>query len=136
MRSRNGILIGLLAAGAVISYVDRGSLSVAAPAVSAELHLAPVRMVVLLSAYSWSYAALQLVAGWLADRFGVFSVLAIGLAIWTAATLGAGLTGVLAVLRARRHSPRRPFWRWRGRAVMTGGLAALRACRHSPRQRS
>jgi hypothetical protein len=31
MRPRNGILIGLLVAVAVINYIDRGSLSVAAP---------------------------------------------------------------------------------------------------------
>jgi len=70
-RPRNWILIGLLAAVAVINHVDRGGLSVAAPAISAELHLDPVRMGVVLSAFFRSYAALQLAGGWLADRFSV-----------------------------------------------------------------
>jgi MFS family permease len=95
---RHWVLIGLLVAVAVINYVDRGSLSVAAPAISAELHLDPVRMGVVLSAFFWSYAVLQLVAGWLADRFSVLWVLGAGLVIWSAATLATGLTGGLAAL--------------------------------------
>jgi MFS family permease len=97
-RSRNGTLIGLLMAGAILNYVDRGSLSVAAPAISAEWHLDPVRMGVLLSAFFWSYAGLQFMAGWLADRFSVIWVLGIGLAIWSAATWSTGLASSLAML--------------------------------------
>ena len=98
MRQRNGILIGLLVAVAVINYIDRGSLSVAAPAIAAEMRLDPERMGVLLSAFFWSYAAMQFLAGWLADRFSVIWVLAGGLVIWSAATLSTGLTGGLAAL--------------------------------------
>jgi MFS family permease len=98
MRPRNWILIELLVAAAVINYVDRGSLSVAAPAISAELQLDPVRMGVVLSAFFWSYAVLQLVAGWLADRFSVIWVLGAGFAIWSVATLVTGLTGGLVAL--------------------------------------
>jgi MFS family permease len=96
--SRSWVLIGLLAAAAVINYVDRGSLSVAAPTISTELHLDPVRMGVVLSAFFWSYAALQLIAGWLADRFSVKWVLGGGFAIWTAATWSTGITGGVAGL--------------------------------------
>jgi MFS family permease len=102
MRSHTGVLIGLLVAAAVINYIDRGSLSVAAPAISGELHLDPVRMGVLLSAFFWSYAALQFVAGWLADRFSVIWVLGVGLLIWSGATLATGLTGGIAALLACR----------------------------------
>src|SRR5208283_4388474 len=98
MRPRNGILIGLLVAVAVINYIDRGSLSVAAPLISSEMRLDPERMGVLLSAFFWSYAAMQFVAGWLADRFSVIWVLAVGLVVWSAATLSTGLTGGLAAL--------------------------------------
>jgi MFS family permease len=102
MRPRNGILIGLLVAVAVINYIDRGSLSVAAPAISAEMHLDPERMGVLLSAFFWSYAALQFVAGWLADRFSVIWVLAGGLVVWAAATFSTGFAGGLAALMVCR----------------------------------
>ena len=79
---RHWILVGLLFFAAAINYIDRGSLSVAAPAVSAELHLNPVQMGVLLSAFFWSYAALQIVAGWLTDRFSVNWVFGAGFAKW------------------------------------------------------
>ncbi|HEX3743437.1 MAG TPA: MFS transporter [Bryobacteraceae bacterium] len=98
MRSRHGVLIGLLVGVAVINYIDRGSLSVAAPAISAEMHLDPERLGVLLSAFFWSYAALQFLSGWLADRFSVVWVMAWGLAIWSAATLATGLIGGLTAL--------------------------------------
>jgi len=102
MRPRNGILIGLLVAVAVISYIDRGSLSVAAPQISSEMRLDPVRMGVLLSAFFWSYAALQFAAGWLADRFSVIWVLAIGLVIWSAATLCTAFSwGIASLLLCR-----------------------------------
>jgi ACS family D-galactonate transporter-like MFS transporter len=96
------VLIGLLVAVAVINYVDRGSLSVAAPAISRELQLDAKHMGVLLSAFFWSYAALQFVAGWLTDRFSVVWVLAIGLLIWSGATLATGLTSGLAALMVCR----------------------------------
>ncbi|HUB79652.1 MAG TPA: MFS transporter [Bryobacteraceae bacterium] len=98
MRPRNGILIGLLVAVAVINYIDRGSLSVAAPVISAEMRLDPERMGVLLSAFFWSYAALQFLAGWLADRFSVIWVLAVGLVVWAAATFSTGFAGGIVTL--------------------------------------
>jgi MFS family permease len=95
---RQGIVLGLLFLAAAINYIDRGSLSVAAPAVAAQLSLDPVQMGVLLSAFFWSYAALQIVSGWLADRFDVNWVFGIGFAIWSLATLSAGFAGSLGVL--------------------------------------
>jgi MFS family permease len=99
---KHRVLIGLLVAVAVINYVDRGSLSVAAPVISGELRLDAKHMGVLLSAFFWSYAALQFVAGWLTDRFSVVWVLAIGLVIWASATLATGLVSGLTALMVCR----------------------------------
>jgi ACS family D-galactonate transporter-like MFS transporter len=95
---RSGILIVLLFFSAVINYIDRGCLSLAAPALAAEMRLDPLRVGVVLSAFFWSYAVLQLAAGWLADRFRVTWVLAAGFAIWSAATWSSGLAGSLGAL--------------------------------------
>jgi ACS family D-galactonate transporter-like MFS transporter len=95
-------LVALLFAVAVISYVDRGSLSIAAPILKRDLGLSPLMMGTLLSSFFWSYAVLQVVAGWLVDRFSVGMVLACGVAIWSLATLGSGLAvgmGSLILLR-------------------------------------
>jgi len=55
-----------------VSYLDRTNLSVAAPTLQRQLHLTPTQLGLILSAFSWSYAAAQipagLVASWLRPR--------------------------------------------------------------------
>jgi len=96
------VLVGLLFFSAVMNYVDRGSLSVAAPRVGPELGLSPSQMGFLLSAFFWSYTLMQLLAGWLADRFPVFWVFSIGFAVWSAATIGSGFANGLVALSLLR----------------------------------
>lgn len=92
------ILVGLLFFAAMINYIDRGSLSVAAPRLGPELSLSPTQMGLLLSAFFWSYTGFQLLSGWLADRFPVTWVFSIGFFIWSAATVGSGFAGGLVSL--------------------------------------
>src|SRR4029077_1121623 len=75
------------------NYVDRGNLSVTGLALSKELHLRPHQLGFLLSAFFWTYASFQLVAGWMIDRYNVIVVFAAGFAIWSTATV---LTGVVS----------------------------------------
>ncbi len=96
------IVVTLLFFAAAINYVDRGSLSVAAPRLIEELSLSPVQMGFLLSAFFWSYTAFQLLAGWMADRYPVRWVFTAGFFIWSVATMASGFAGgllSLAVLR-------------------------------------
>ena len=86
----NGVLI-LLGLSIFINYIDRANLSVAAPLLRTELGLSPTQLGILLSAFFWTYACMQLVAGWLADRFDVKWVFAIGFFAWSAATAVTGL---------------------------------------------
>jgi MFS transporter, ACS family, D-galactonate transporter len=102
LKSQGWIAVGLLFFAAAINYIDRGSLSVAAPSLTAELSLSPVQMGFLLSAFFWSYTACQLVSGWLADRFPVTWVFGIGFALWSAATMGSAFATGLASLAALR----------------------------------
>ena len=92
----------LLALAATISYIDRGSFSVAAPAVSAELSLNPAQIGLLLSSFSWSYVSFMVVAGWLADRHNPGWVLVGGFVVWSAATLGMAFASSLGNLLALR----------------------------------
>ena len=75
-----------------INYIDRGNLSIAAPTIKDDLGLTASQLGILLSAFFWTYATFQPVAGWLVDRFDVNWVLAIGFFLWSAAT---AFTGVL-----------------------------------------
>jgi len=58
----------LLAICALINYVDRGNLSIAAPLLKDELHISVTQLGILLSAFFWTYTAMQFVSGWLVDR--------------------------------------------------------------------
>jgi ACS family D-galactonate transporter-like MFS transporter len=85
----NGILL-LLGLSVFINYIDRANLSVAAPLLKDELRLSASQLGILLSAFFWTYACMQLLAGWLVDRFDVKWVLAIGFFVWSAATAFTG----------------------------------------------
>src|SRR6516164_7419703 len=76
----------LLAISAFINYLDRGNLSIAAPMLKDELGISASQLGVLLSAFFWTYACLQPLSGWLADRWNVNWVLAGGFFFWSAAT--------------------------------------------------
>lgn len=81
----------LLVVSVAINYFDRGSLSIAAPALKDELGISVSQLGVLLSALFWTYAAFQIVSGWLVDRFPVEWVLPAGFFLWSIAETGTGL---------------------------------------------
>ena len=85
----SGVLV-LLGVSLFINYVDRGNLSIAAPMLKDELGISAAQLGVLLSAFFWTYACLQLVSGWLVDRLNVNWVIAGGFFLWSAATAGTG----------------------------------------------
>ena len=80
----------LLSAAVFINFVDRGNLATASPLLKDEFGLTNSQIGLLLSAFFWSYAPLQPVAGWFAQRYGVHYVLPAGLALWAVATIITG----------------------------------------------
>jgi MFS family permease len=95
--------IGLLLAVAVfMNYVDRGNLATAAPVVQRQFHLSASQIGILFSAFYWTYAISQIPAGWLAERFRVERVVAVGFAIWSVATLLTGIAGGFVTLLGLR----------------------------------
>jgi sugar phosphate permease len=62
------ISLAMLVVCGTINYLDRGALSVANPAIRADLGISLGEMGLLLSAFAWSYALLQLPVGGLVDR--------------------------------------------------------------------
>ncbi len=63
-----------------------------------ELHISAAQLGFLLSAFFWTYAALQLVSGWLVDRLNVNLVFAAGFFLWSAATAATGIIHTFAAL--------------------------------------
>jgi MFS family permease len=91
-------VVPLLALGVFIQYVDRGNLATAAPLMQRELGLTATQIGVLTSAFYWTYTPGQPLSGWLSHRLNPYRTLALGLAIWSLATIATGLVGSFAVL--------------------------------------
>ena len=87
-------LLALLFTAMLISYAHRSALSIAVGAksssMSADLHLSEAGIGILLSAFFWVYAFMQVPAGWLVDRFGVRRAYSLGFVFWS---LTSSLTG-------------------------------------------
>jgi len=92
------VILVLLVVAVAINYIDRGSLSTAAPLLKAEMDISPVQLGILLSAFFWTYSLLQIFSGWLADRYDVKWVMAIGFFIWSVSTAASGFVYAFAPL--------------------------------------
>lgn len=90
------------AVGLAINYIDRSAISVALPFMTEDFHLSPAQQGLVLSAFSWSYALMQIPAGRLIDRFGERLMFGASVLVWsvfTGLTAFASSFGVLMGLR-------------------------------------
>jgi MFS family permease len=92
------VAVALLAISVFINYIDRGSLSIAAPALRDELQLSPSQIGFLLTSFFITYAGFQILSGWMVDRFNVNWVLVAGFFIWSAATAATSMAHSFMVL--------------------------------------
>ena len=92
------MLILLLALATFINALDRGNFSVAAPKIKDELALDNTQIGVLISAFYWTYVPGHFISGWLSERVGAYRTLALGLGVWSVATLVTGMVGGFAAL--------------------------------------
>jgi ACS family glucarate transporter-like MFS transporter len=79
-----------------VNYADRATLSIAGSALSKELHLDPVALGYVFSAFGWSYVAAQVPGGWLLDRYGSKRVYAFSILLWSVFTFFQGWIGLFA----------------------------------------
>jgi MFS family permease len=95
--------IGLLVVGVIIAYVARANISVAVvvPDFRRLFQLTDASRGTLNSAFFWSYAFLQIPAGWIVDRYGVKYPYAIAFLAWSlvsaATALGTTLTQLIGL---------------------------------------
>lgn len=83
-------IVWLLFIASLINYLDRSSISLGLPLISQDLHLGPESKGLLLSAFFWTYALLQIPVGWAADRVNLRWLYLGAFVLWS---LGQGLTG-------------------------------------------
>ena len=81
---RRWAVIGLLSLAAIIAYISRSNIAVAlaTPDFCRAFGLSETGRGTVNSAFFWAYAALQIPAGWIVDRYGVKWTYAFGLLFW------------------------------------------------------
>ena len=94
------VVLGLLALGVMISFVDRTSVSTALADKHfiAQFSLTSVDRGWVNAAFFWSYGLFQVPMGWVADRYGVKWPYAVCFALWCLATALMGAVTALASL--------------------------------------
>lgn len=96
--------MALIFGSVVINYLDRTNISVAAPAISADLELSSVQLGLIFSAFAWTYAALQIPGGIVVDKVGARLLYSVMLFFWSIATLFQGFVNSFVVLLGLRAS--------------------------------
>lgn len=80
------LMVTLAFAVAAVAYLDRSNISIAAPALKRDFDLTDVDLGLVFSAFVLGYALMQPLAGRLADRYGAWRTIAIGLGWWSVLT--------------------------------------------------
>lgn len=97
LKVRYGVLF-VLCLMYFIAYIDRVNISVAGPLLKEEMGLSATELGLVFSAFAYPYAAMQILGGWLSDKFGPRIVLGVLCFIWSVATILTGLAWGVASL--------------------------------------
>jgi len=93
-------MLGWLIFAGVLNYMDRSSVSIAAPHMIAELGLTKTDIGLMGTVFSWTYAFCQLPAGYLIDKLGSKKMYFFALTLWSISTalmsLGRNMTQFLS----------------------------------------
>jgi sugar phosphate permease len=97
------VIVGVITLLTITNYLDRGNLSVAAPLIRKDMGISATEMGVILSAFTWPYALMNLPSGWAIDRFGAKAIMTFAAGAWSIVAIGTGLArsaGIFIGLRA------------------------------------
>ena len=102
---RRYTVVVLFALATALCYIDRVNISIAIIPLAHDKGYDAAARGLVLSAFFWGYLWPQMIGGWIADRIGGKRVLAVGVALWSAATFltppAAGVSfGALLAMRA------------------------------------
>lgn len=95
-------MIALCFLSLAISYIDRVNLAIAAPHIKADLGFNDGQMGLVLGAFFWTYAIMQLPAGWLIDKIGARLGLALACGWWSLFTVFTALANSVAAMFGAR----------------------------------
>lgn len=100
--SRRWFILALIFAAILLNYFDRQIVSILKPTLKSHFSLDDSGYALVANVFTFCYACMYPVAGWLVDRFGPRRMMFAGLAAWSIACVGAGVTrtfGQFAFLR-------------------------------------
>ncbi|WP_250517782.1 MFS transporter [Caballeronia sp. INDeC2] len=102
MKKTRWVVVALCFLAIAINYIDRANLAVAGTEIQRELHIGPAEMGLLLSGFFWTYAFMQMPAGWFIDKIGSRIALPLAVGWWSVATaITAGVSSVAAMFGCR-----------------------------------
>lgn len=84
-------ILALVAVATMVNYLDRTVLGIAAPYLTKELGLTAASLGIVFSAFSWSYALLQIPGGIFLDRYGTRTTYTLALTLWSGFTAFMGV---------------------------------------------
>src|SRR6476619_6092682 len=84
------IVLTLLFLTWVVNYLDKNSMSVALISITKEFHLTPTQGGMIISSFFLAYALMQLIGGWLTDKYGSKKIILISLLVWSVFTIITG----------------------------------------------
>ncbi|MFC3123681.1 MFS transporter [Pseudoroseomonas globiformis] len=101
-KKRRHLVIFLLFLAGIINYMDRSALSIAAPAVAADLQLTPSELGLIFSSFFFGYAIFNFIGGYMSDRAGPHRIFSLSMAVWSAFCALTGMaTGFISMLLVR-----------------------------------
>ena len=96
------VMLALVFVGILVSYIDRGNLSLAVVPIMRQFGYSAPTMGTLLSCFFWTYALFQIPSGILIDRYGIRRAYAGTFLLWSLASAGMGFSrGLAGFLTAR-----------------------------------
>ncbi|HNP34808.1 MAG TPA: MFS transporter [Woeseiaceae bacterium] len=80
------LMVTLVFGVAAVAYLDRSNISIAAPVLKLDFALTDIQLGMVFSAFVLGYAITQPIAGRMADRFGAYILIAVGIFWWSVLT--------------------------------------------------
>ena len=89
---RRWLIVAVIFLAIVFNYVDRQIVSILKPVLKGEFKLDDSGYAFLLNVFTFCYAIMYPVTGWMVDRFGAKRVMFFGIITWSVACIGGGLS--------------------------------------------
>ena len=96
------IVLALLCLMYFITYLDRTNVSTAAEGFAGDFGLNKTQIGLVFSAFAYPYLVIQIIGGWISDRFGARRTLIACALLWASATAFTGMAGGLVSMLAAR----------------------------------